>query len=422
MAVETNSVNTGASGGAGSFASMLRPTADVDAGVESHDVPDGTYDPGVVNDTDFAEEPAGDEDDRSTATDKIPDDESGTKTGEPGDDGEPAPEKLEELIRTIAEELDLDPEKNRDVLLKLAERDKRNLDSKRDEDQTADWLTPWEKEQAEKQTAGGEKPPAPAEGGEKPPAAGEGAPPPAPFKFGDIGDNWKNLVEGEEALAAAWDAGDSQKVTQIQDALHARRFMAQGLPVALAITERMIAQKLDAFQKQFKDVFDDSRQNRDERLDRNARDWAQNQLGKSGKTEIFTKLFALDGGKPVVYQGEEVDACPYNRLVTQHPELLKIKVEHKDPDTALRLTYLERYRMVGKLYERLQGEGKVSASEAKALLKAGSDSRKRDEQARTRQRLNAGSQPATTPKTGDDYNDRIVGLSGGGSVRKILGG
>ena len=422
MAGQTNSVNTGAPEGGDSFRSMFRPTADVDKGVVSRDLPDGTYDPGAVDDTDPIEEPVGDEDDLASETDRIPEDESGADKDGAGDKGGEPSEELEALIRKIAEETGLDPEKNRDALLILAERDKKNLESKRDEDQAADWLTPWEKEQAEKKTAEGEKSPAEATSDTKPPAAAEGKPPPEPILFGDIGDQWNTLVEGEEALAEAWDKGKTDQVNEIQNALFVRRFMGKGLPVALAVTQRMLKQELDTFKEQFKDVLTDSQQNREERMDQRARDSAQAELLKTGKKDLFEKLFAPDGGKPVVYQGEEFDPNPYNRLITQHTGFLKIKVDHPDPETAQKLTYIERYREVGKLFERLQGEGQIAASEAKALLKAGADSRKRDEQGRTRQRLNAGGKTATPPKSANDFVDRLVGLSGGGSVRKLMGG
>jgi len=422
MAVaDTTSVNTGASGSAGSFGSLLRPTADPDLGVESRDVPDGIYDPSKVDDTDsFKEEPAGDVDDRSTATDEIPEDESGAKEDGSGEKGESPSDEIEELVRKIAEETGLDPEKNRDALLILAERENKNLEGKRNEDQEGEWLTPWEKEQAETKTEEGAKSPAPAEGVQKPPAAGEGKPP-EPFRFGDVGDNWKDLVEGETALAEAWDKGDTAKVNEVQNALFKRRFM-EAVPVAIALSQHAFKQELDSWKAQFSDVLQESKQTRERRQDELARDSAQAELLKTGKKELFEKLFAPDGGKPVVHKGEEFAPIPYNRLVTQHPGLLKIKADHPDPETAAKLTYIERYRAAARLLESLNSESKVSASEAKALVKAGAESRKRDEESRTRQRLNAGGKTATAPKPGNDYVDRVVGLSGGGSVRKLLGG
>jgi hypothetical protein len=354
------------------------------------------------------------------ASGKEPEGE-GSKESKEGEGERQVSEEMQAAIRKLAEELDLDPETSRDLLIKLAERENRNLEGQQREESDSSEITPWEKSLAEAKKTEEEAAQTEAKAQEKPPTPSAPAAP-EPFRFGDVGDNWKNLADGHRALSDAWDKGDLDLVGKIETALFDRQYMARGLPLALKLADQLVEKKLKTLlDGELGEVRNEAQTRKAARMEREASEFARKELEKTALKDVVQTLFKEDGGKPVMVDGQEYEPIPFNRLAQQYPEILKIREDNSDPAIAQRLTYLARYRAAARIMARLKNEGKVTATEAKALVKAGAESAKRDAASKTRKALNSEGKPPTVQKR-DNFAADVLGRVSRGSVAKLLGG
>jgi len=110
----------------------------------------------------------------------------------------------------------------------------------------------------------------------------------------------------------------------------------------------------------------------------------------------------------------EFPNTPLNAILARHPEILSIKRDHKDPETALRLTMTAIYRQAMRIH---QGQS-VKPENAQRLLKAGQAIEQKRQQDRTRQTLNAG--PGATSRGGSKGDDFLANQIGGSKVSKLF--
>jgi hypothetical protein len=214
------------------------------------------------------------------------------------------------------------------------------------------------------------------------------AAPSGPSKYGDVGDDWKTPEDSLSALNEAWADNNLQQVHEIERARFRRNFDTDIAPALFPYLAKMMESKLDEYyQRQLGDVVPEVRRTVADRQTAEAVEFALDELRSAG-AEDLDSLFVEEEGPPIVFEGEQFANTPLNRVLTRHPEILRIQEHHQDPAKAQRKTLISRYKLAYQIYK--QGAGGVTAETARKLVEAGREGRQRDNQDRARQAINAG--------------------------------
>lgn len=223
----------------------------------------------------------------------------------------------------------------------------------------------------------------------------------SPKGIGDIGDSWTSPRDACKAEADAWAEGDFDKVHDVQTAVFFRRFLGIGVPAI----EKIIAAKLQEFGlRELGDVRSAVR----ERKQAGNREFAIAELGKVAEFKaVIPMLFEATEGPPVAFDGKNFPNNPLNRILAEHPEIMDIRAEDADPDTAERLTYIKQYRAAARILKRQQGA--IEPGKAKELVEAGAKMHQREQEDRARQGINAG--PGATGLGGKSAQSYVEGLN-----------
>ncbi len=279
-------------------------------------------------------------------------------------------------------------------------------------DAGAEGLTEFERNLlAEEQgTEKGDEPGAPA----GPPAAALPARP-GQTAVGDIGDSWQSPVDAYRAVQEAWGnegrEPDLAKLDAIDTALFFRRLTAIGLPAMKALTRTEVKRML---QEELGDVLPDVRTSVRQRRLETSRQTATSELSKVAEfKDIIPKLFEVQEGAPVVYDGREFPNSPLNQILVEHPEIMNIRMDHEDANTAETLTFLSQYRAVARIYKQRQQQASVDAGKARKLLDAGARLHEREQHDRARHGINAGAGATGlgTASSPESYVKRLNELS-----------
>jgi hypothetical protein len=220
------------------------------------------------------------------------------------------------------------------------------------------------------------------------------AKPSEPGKFGDVGDDWKTQAEALKALSDAY-AGDEQgnvdfgRVAEINNAMFKRQFVYMALPQI----QNLVQEKLDAALKEhLGDVIPQIRQDRQMAEYQKAHsDVISNLKNEKGYEDIESLTKPIDD-KPLKFGGREYPNTPLNQTYARFPEILKIRVDHKDPAVAQRLTIAAKLKAAERLYKASRGT--IPADRVKDVVQAGQMIEQKNNAARTRQTLNAGASAA----------------------------
>lgn len=203
--------------------------------------------------------------------------------------------------------------------------------------------------------------------------------------FGDIGDSWTSMEDGYKAYSEAMDSGNHRLAAEVGTAINSRQLVAN-LPVIANISKAIAKQMLDQELGELRPVIQEYRESQMEaRAQAKAEKLLKEQLG-----DTFSALFRPDGKGPVMWDGQEMDAIPYNRIVSENPHIAKISVQHKDPEKAKTLTHAERYAAAYRIYSKEQRQLQSTTKAAKTVAAAAAESGARTERDRTRQTANAG--------------------------------
>lgn len=243
------------------------------------------------------------------------------------------------------------------------------------------------------------------------------ATPPAAGPTDDVGASWKTPADAYNALNEAWNKGDLEAVTQVENAMFTRRF-AEVVPQIQEYVQQRVQELL---KEQLGDVVPAMRETVAARKQAEAIEYAVEKLSSVKGFEGVAELDKEIDGDPITFNGQEFRNTPMNRILAENPWILSIQERHADPDTAARLTNLARYQAAFKLH---QGS-KVSSGQAKALVDAGKKMEARSKQDRTRQSLNGGAGAGTslTPsqgKTGSYVQDELLGMDEPTSFASLL--
>lgn len=236
-------------------------------------------------------------------------------------------------------------------------------------------------------------PPEPPPAAAAPPATTPAAAPQPPgvFRFGDIGDGWKDTDDAYTAVNEAWAAGDLAKVHDVETAIFRRRAASILLPAI----EQMMEDRLDARLKKFAetdlgDVIPQVRQTVDRQRDEAARADAISRLRSMPEFKDIDAMLQETGGPPIRFNGREWPNTPLNQIFAANEGLLRMRIQDPNPEKARRLTHLNRYALAARLYKQQQTANSVDPAKAQALLDAGAALQQKSEQDRTRQAMNAG--------------------------------
>jgi hypothetical protein len=240
----------------------------------------------------------------------------------------------------------------------------------------------------------GEEAPAAAKPQETPKEAAETAKPLEPGKFGDVGDAWENQAAALKALSDAYEADeqgrvDFGKVAEINNAMFKRQFVGMALPQI----QNLVQQRIDAALKQhFGDVLPRLQQERKMSEYQDAHSDVLTNLKKEKGYEDVEQLNKPVDDKPLKYGGREFPNTPLNQMYAKYPEILNIRVEHKDPAVAQKLTIAAKLKAANRLWK--ESRGTIPAAKVKDVVQAGQQIAQKNNTARTKQTLNAGASAA----------------------------
>ena len=345
--------------------------------------------------------------------------------GADGDEDESQDLDVEALIQQYAKEYGIDAAdpKQRAYLKRLADKEvliQQMKSGSGAKDTGKDYLAEYEKA-LDAPAAGGKSETAKsanaAEGmpKEAPPAA---AGPPS-IKYNDIGDAWKDHKDALTSYNEAWKDSDLDKVDQIEQAMFKRKMVALGIPLINAV----VARALNEFQtKELGDVIPTVRRNVQERQESEARESAISALQSADEFKsVIPKLFEIEDGEDLEFQGKKFDNCALNRIFIQHPGLLRIKVDNADPAKAAKLTFYARYLEAAKIFKATQRQ-EISPKQAKEFVDSGVRIAEREHTTeRARQSLNAGAGASgRQPPAKENYARSLQKMQGAGSLRDLF--
>jgi hypothetical protein len=215
-----------------------------------------------------------------------------------------------------------------------------------------------------------------------------------PGKFGDVGDAWDNQAAALKALSDAYEPDaqgnvDFGKVAEINNAMFKRQFVYMALPQI----QQLVQQKLDESLKQhFGDVIPKLQQERKMSEYQNSFSDVMKNLKSEKGYEDVGKLVEPVDDKPLSYGGQQFPNTPFNQMLARYPELINIRVDHKDPAVAQKLTITAKLKAANRLWK--ESRGTIPAAKVKDVVQAGQEIAQKNNAARTRQTLNAGASAA----------------------------
>ncbi len=332
-----------------------------------------------------------------------------------------SPKQLKEArIAELAKQYGLDPRIHRKVLEDFYAVEKRNVDGQDYIQQLKEndrWLTDFEKElqnPGQVTTAAKTEQPRPANG-----VAITDAP-----AFNDGYDHWKTPSDAATDLYAAWQAGDTQKAAQINQAVFTRQFR-DSLPLLNGIFQRMLDERLNVFRDQeLGEIIPDYQARKTAQSQNRAYDEAVADIGKDPARKALWEEMNKSSGT-FDFNGQKYPDTPLNRIFAEFPGFLKVQVQHKDPKTAYRLTAIEQYRLAMGVYASRKRSA-INPQTAAALVQAGAEQKTREiGKARAKQALNAGGTRAGQAPLSDDEQwiknmSKSKGSSSGVSVQNLF--
>lgn len=249
------------------------------------------------------------------------------------------------------------------------------------------------------------------------PAAGDGT-----FKIGDAGDEWKTAIDGHKALEEAYAIQDPrdrhERVRDVENAMFLRRFATTGVPL---MTHMIREEFQNLIERHLGDLIPGMRQSVETQKRAQSQQKAVAELRAVPGYESVdillkpiddTKLeFAIDG------EPEKWPNTPLNRIISQHPELLNIRSDHKDPETARTLTNVLIYRAAMKIQKATEKKG-IDPEQAQTLVESGKKMAERERGEGGRFAANSGSGSNGRGSTGGpaSYVEELIGNRQGGPI------
>jgi hypothetical protein len=313
--------------------------------------------------------------------------------------------QIEKLAKEFG--LDYNNERDRKIIDRMLTQDKRKADTDnyikelKEKLDTSTFLTEWEKSL---QQGDGKKaataPTAPAA------RAAQGA----GDEFND-GYNWKAPQEAITSLNEAYKSGDLNEINNIEAAIYTRRFHA----IALPRVQHLVAQAIkDLTGRDLAPVLQQATAQREAQEDLEDRDFAIEELSKDPGMKKALELLQEAGEGTIEFGGKKYPNTAVRRIFAKKPEILDVRVNHPDPRTANKLTWMRRYRFAAReLLEEQQQKGSAvpPVKQAKEIFQAGVDTAKKaGDQNRIRQAVNAGSSKGNGRPVSAD-NEFLAGLS-----------
>lgn len=234
----------------------------------------------------------------------------------------------------------------------------------------------------------------------------------------DWGDGYKAELEELSRIGQDIEAGrqpDLRNITEIRTAQN-RRVIMEALPIIQQIVAAQMGQQ---FQAQFGDAMPAINEVTTAARVNRAKQSAIADLASTKEFKDIRTMTKPGQGEitfidPQTRSEEKFSDTPLNRVLVKNPGLLRIKVDHKDPETAMRLTMTEIYRQAARMIQHQS----VQPNNAQQLLKAGKAMEQKKQQDRTRQTLNAGS--GATSRGGSKGDDFLASQIGGSKFSKLF--
>ena len=359
--------------------------------------------------------------DRSDAADEIsaepeeaeaePGDSDGEKQEQQEGEESESDETADQQLQRLAQEFGLDPNnpKDRKILDRMVMQDKRKADTDnyveelKQKLQTSEFMTEWEKELYN----GKAKPDVQQEKQVTQPATQNGS---VSRPYGDGFDHWKSLGDGvrevNEAYKKAQETGDVDSIERAETALMVRRLDHYVMPGLQQSIGRFVHQALqDLKGNDLAPVLQERAQIQADRDDISDREFALSELEKTPGMKALLDELTAEGEETVTFNGKTYPASPIRRIFAENPDMLKMRVDHADPRTAAKLTWLARFRFAARQYEREKSsKGAVPVKQAQEMFKKGHDKAKQElNRDRIRQTVNAGSSKGKgRPTSADD--------------------
>jgi len=364
-----------------------------DSGGDSH-INDMDY---ILGDTEDVEQSAEPAEDGDVADSGEPPAEAEPESTTPEGTADPK----EERILALAKEHGLDPTAHRKALELLVLQEKRIAD--KDDyigtlSQADAWLTDFEKSLTKGQpdaAAQTKKEEAPA------PRQPQPFSPSGPIRLGDVGDTWNTPADAAKDLYEAFADQNTAKAAQIQEAWFSRQMMGT-MPHLMQYVEEMVQGHINQFrEKEFGEVRQTVEQTKQARMRDRAYDAAIADLtAKPALKQLWDEMNKATG--EFEFNGQAWPDKPLNRILAEHPGILKIRIDDPDPEVAARRTAIEQYREAMRIYVK----GRASAltpKTAQALVSAGTAQAQREAgKEAARQKLNASGTRGQAPLSDDD--------------------
>jgi hypothetical protein len=228
-----------------------------------------------------------------------------------------------------------------------------------------------------------------------------------PLMLGDYGDRWAKETNQTAAylkdLGEAWTAGDLERVAAIENAAFSRRFLATGLPLVDRYTRELVGQVLN---ERLGPLLESVKPLTDQRDQLYSRDTALAELRKTPAFADIDKMHDPEEAGTITIEGEVLPRTPFNRIALANPDILAIRVEHKDPQIAKTLTNIAIYRAIHGIWKREQNQG-LDPAKAAQLVEAGKTVARRNAADKARTGVNAGP-GGRSPQGDQSYVESLV--------------
>ncbi len=192
---------------------------------------------------------------------------------------------------------------------------------------------------------------------------------PAPSRqLNDGFDHWKNAADAEEEYAAAWEAGDKRKASEVRAAFNNRWFMDSAEPFVRDLITSAIEERLGP-------VLQRDNSARQQQMEEDARFEALDAIraGDPDMKKLLDEMFKHDGGT-INVNGQPTPSNAIWKLFNEYPEVMDITVQRRTPQETARATWARRYLALSKLYMNQKRQSTLATEQGEKIFKTAQQS------------------------------------------------
>lgn len=233
---------------------------------------------------------------------------------------------------------------------------------------------------------------------------------PAPAnRFNDGYDHWKTAEDAEGEYAAAWEAGDKRKASEIRSAFNARWFKEAADPYVRSLINEAIERRIGP-------VLQRDQSQQQAQMDEDARFDALDAL-RAGDPDMAALLseMAKPDGETIEINGRQVPSNAIWKLYKEYPEVMEIRVQRGNARESSTATWQKRYYTLAKLYVNQKRQSALATEKGEKIFKTAQQTAvEQAKKEKVRQSINSGTLKGKARSTSaDDDFWAKVSASGG---------